>query len=60
MSIRTLRILQLAFALPTYVLMVYSPLTAVPFAFAYGATCAHLDLLKNGSASIRQRGGEDG
>lgn len=51
MSIRSLRLLQLVLALPTFVLMAYWPLAAVPFGFAFGATCARVDALRSkGSA----------
>ncbi|WPE19904.1 hypothetical protein [Shinella zoogloeoides] len=51
MSIRTYRILQAAFALPTFALMAIYPLAAVPFAFAFGATCARVDAIKSSGAA---------
>lgn len=47
MSIRSLRLLQVAFALPTFALMALYPLAAVPFAFVFGATCVRVDTLKS-------------
>lgn len=45
---KTLRILQLVLSIPTFALMAYAPLWAVPLAFALGAVCTHVDIRESG------------